>query len=672
MPRRMEPMLVETGPPWTGRLGPMFRGHLGPLRTRWAYRIDRLLRLHGSVQILILVGITFSVILMFAAVLGVSGGAPETRSAADFLWWAIGRFSDGGTMYSDQEPRVRVIAVAVTWTGIFLVQFMTGAFTAKLTDRLDQLRSGNSPVVERHHVLVLGFDAKVPLIARELARSHQRHVLVVLADKDLKLMDAHLQSARQIPGNRLRIETRTGDPQDEYNLLRVSADYASAILIVPPDELDDRAAQRWTFATLLAVRRILGESFDGHVIVESRHRGKEYALRAAMEPPPAHTNAPPVRLIPIAGDDIISRVLAQSIRQVGVYHVLRELLSFRGSELYFEPVPRSLANKRFSEVHARITEGIAVGYKPQDGPPLINPNDDVVIRATDEIIVLQTDQGRFEIGHTPILPEPEAWQPPDASKKELPMRVYVLGDNRALPEFTDELASTLPDGSHICIVNDLDQRSYEDLAERERVTIVHRRANPVDLARNPPDEMFDADAVVVLGAGSTNDLTADAAALETLVCLRHAERERGRRLERLVTELRNLGSAMHVAGTQHDFVVSSEILGLLMAQLAVNPGLETALYRDILDPGGNDVFIRPRAYYGPDGPLTFAQVMRSARLRGEVAIGICRATAAETSPNIRRLLEGKGESDEISPVRLVPPRDENVPGDAMVVVFARA
>ena len=641
------------------------------MRTRWAYRVDRILRLHGSVQILILVGITFSVIVMFAVVLGMSGGAPDTRSAADLLWWSIGRFSDGGTMYFDQGPRVRVVAVAVTWTGIFLVQFMTGAFTAKLTDRLDQLRSGNSPVVERGHVLVLGFDAKVPLIARELARSHQRHVLVVLADKDLKFMEAHLQSAKQIPGNLLRVETRTGDPQDEYNLLRVSADYASAILIVPPDELNDRAAQRWTFATLLAVRRILGDSFDGHVIVESRHKGKEYALRAAMDPPMSHTSERPLRLIPIAGDDIVSRVLAQSVRQVGVYQVLRELLSFRGAELYFEPVPRSLANKRFSEIHARVDEGIAVGYKRHDGPPLINPDDDVVIRETDEIIVLQTDQGRFEIGHAPVLPEPEAWEPPDASPKELPMRVYVLGDNRALPEFTEELASTLPDGSQICIVNDLDQPSFEDMAEREHVAIAHWRVDPVDLARNPPDEIFDADAVVVLGAGATNDTAADAAALETLVCLRHAERERGRRIERLVTELRNLGSAMHVAGTQHDFVVSSEILGLLMAQLAVNPGLETALYRDILDPGGNDVFIRPRGYYGPDGPLSFAQVMRSARLRGEVAIGIYRPTAIETSPSIRRLLEGKGEGDEISPVTLVPSRDENVPEDAMVVVLAR-
>ncbi len=649
----------------------MLHGRYAAWRRRMAYRADRFLRMHGAVQILILLAITFCLILSFAALLTLSGGSADAHGPWSSLWWALGRFSDGGTMYPDQGARVRALAVAVTWLGIFVVQFMTGAFTAKLTDRLDQLRGGASPVVERGHMLVLGFDARAPLIARELARSKQRHVLVVLAEGDLKLMDAHLAPACQIPGNHLRIETRTGNPQDEVNLVRVSADKASAIIIVPPDDLDDRAASRWIFATLLAVRRVIGNEFRGHVIVEARHTGKEDVLRAALEPPPAHRDARPVRLMPIASDDIISRVLAQSIRQVGVYYVLRELLSFRGSELYFEPVPRALARKRFGEIHARVTEAIAVGYKPKDGQPLINPPDNALVHDDDELIVLQTSEGRFEIGASPNLPEPEEWEPPDGAE-DPPMTVYVLGDNRSLPQFTDELASTLPDGSHIVIVNEDEEQSYAELAAREHVEIVHRWANPAELARTPPDDLFAADAVVVLGAGTENDLTADAAALETLVCLRHAERVAGLRIKRLVTELRSLASAMHVAGTQDDFVVSAEILGLLMAQLAINPGLEAALYKDVLDPGGNDVFIRPRSHYGLRGPLTFAQVMRSARLRGEVAIGIYRPMTGETSPDVGRLLHGIGEGDEISPVRLVPPRDENVPEDAMVVVFARA
>ncbi|MCU0693812.1 MAG: hypothetical protein MUF54_20685 [Polyangiaceae bacterium] len=653
----------------------MIPSGLSSIRARVAYRIDRFLRLHGLVQVLIALLLTIGLMGCFAMLVALTGGAPGMRSGGDYLWWTLGRFSDGGTMYEDGGGRLRVIASIVTWAGIFLVQFMTGTVTAKLTDRLGQLRSGRSPVIEHGHVLVLGFDAKVPLIARELARTRDKHVLVVLAQHDNKDLEARLAVANRIPRNRLRIEVRVGDPQDGPNLLQVSADRAGAIVIVPPEELDDQQAFTWTFSTLLAVRRIAGPSFRGHVLVEARETLNEDLLRAAADGSPLDGNSAPLRLLVVAADDVMARVLSQSVRQEGVYLVLHELLSFRGAEVYFEPVPRVLAGRNFATVHAAITEGIAIGICRKDGGPLLNPPDDAVVHAADQLIILQEDTGAYCVSR-PCLREPACDVAPSREADHgAPMHVVVLGATTALPRLVHELTCTLPRNSHVRIVAGKNDQvvtlphgnALGSTCNGTRVDV--EAMDPIEVASHPPEFLFEADAVVILGATGRSDAGADAAALETLVCLRHAQRRTGRRLNRLLTALGGLKGALHVSGTSDDLLVSTELIALLMTQLAVTPDLEPVLYRDILDAGGNDVFVRPRSLYVGEGDASFGQAMRGARMRGEVAIGIFRPLEVNVSPDPRLLLEGRSEGDTMSPVQLIPEREARVePRDAIVVL----
>ncbi|MBI5536895.1 MAG: hypothetical protein HY898_29515 [Deltaproteobacteria bacterium] len=645
----------------------MFSAWLHAARGQFAYRLDRFLRMHGLVQALILLGTTASLVLLFAGVLVIAGGTPETHTLSDHLWWTLGRFSDGGTMYPDQGARVRTIAVIVTWTAIFVVQFMTGAVTAKLTDRLGQLRAGRSPVVERGHILVLGFDTRVPLLARELARSRQRWTLVVLAEASVTAMDLALRSVSRIARSRLRIETRSGDPRDELTLLRVAADRARSVVILAPEELDDEAAGRFGFQALLALRRIAPADFPGQVIVETRHAGDEELYAAAADS--SAPNTPALPLIQMAGDDVIARVLALSVRQPGVYFVLRELMTFRGSELYFEPVPKRLAGKKFGTIHASVIDAIAVGFKPRGKPPVVNPPDDRIIGEDDELIVLEQGQGAMRVARHQKLPEPvEATQSPQG--EDAPISLVVLGDNRALPEFVTELANALPDKSRIKVFAPRAPVILQPTIDRiTRVQVACEDADPTALARGPTREIIEADETVILGAATPGDADADAQALETLVCLRHEERKRGAKARRLITELRNLSSAMHVGGSSDDFLVSTEILGLLMGQVMVTPELYPVLHDDLLNPGGNDVFLHPRELYAGEAKSTFAQVMSAARRRREVAIGMYLPSRRAGPLDLRALHEGLAENDESSPVWLVPHRHAHVPADALIVVL---
>jgi ion channel POLLUX/CASTOR len=483
-------------------------------------------------------------------------------------------------------------------------------------------------------------------------------------------MDTMLAAARRIPRNRLRVETRAGDPRDELNLLRVGADRARAIVIVAPEGLDDDAAKRWTFSTLLAVRRVAGAGFRGHVVVESRHVESHELLAAAATPPATMQDLEPLRLIQIAGDDIVARVLAQSIRQRGVYFVLRELLSFRGCELYFEPLPSQLAGWRFDEVHAAVHDGLVVGVRPRGAVPALNPDGDLRLERGDDLIVLENDRGVFKTDASLELPTPRC-DAVERGEPESPMSVVVLGENRALPEFLVELDAALPERSRVEVFARPCAPGRGLAPSAARIAIECKELDPAEAARELGSALLGADAVVVLGMSAEHDVDADSAALETLMTLRHAERSSGASVPRVLTELRNLSNASHVMATSDDFVVSSEILALLIGQLALTPDLEPVLHDDLLNPGSNDVFLRPRQAYVGDGEATFADAMAAARLRREVAIGYLVAESVTVSPDLRALVAGRAEDDEISPARLNPPRGERIPPDAQVVVIAR-
>jgi len=70
-----------------------------------------------------------------------------------------------------------------------------------------------------------------------------------------------------------------------------------------------------------------------------------------------------------------------------------------------------------------------------------------------------------------------------------------------------------------------------------------------------------------------------------------------------------------------DFVVSEQMVSLLLTQISENRHLES-VFTDLFDPEGAEIYIRPATYYVRQTPdQTFATLVEAARRRGEVAIG---------------------------------------------------
>jgi hypothetical protein len=68
-------------------------------------------------------------------------------------------------------------------------------------------------------------------------------------------------------------------------------------------------------------------------------------------------------------------------------------------------------------------------------------------------------------------------------------------------------------------------------------------------------------------------------------------------------------------------VVSDELASLMLAQVSENKALN-AVFADIFDPEGSEIYLKPAGDYVALGEaLNFYTIVASARRRGEVAIG---------------------------------------------------
>jgi hypothetical protein len=647
------------------------RSFIRALRTRAVVRLDQFVSAPPFIQVPAVILMTMALVVFWAWIWSTLTGT----SLGESLWISTTRFMDGGTMAQDEGRIPRLLAVAVTATGALVLSFLTGAFASKMGERIDDLRSGRSPVLQKNHILILGFDNKVPLLIRELSRSHQRARVVVLSVEEKARVEAQLRIARNVPRGKTRAIVRTGDPRSELSLLRVCAERARTIVVITPARLDDDHALRWTISTLLAIRRAVGPEYPGRLIVEARRATHAPLLALTCEPDVAGAGS--IALDVLAADDIVARVIAQSIRQAGVYFALRELLSFRGSELYLEPIPPSLIGKPFDHAHDLIEDGIAAGVYRADGLHDLAPkyNDPRPLKATDRLIVLERDRRAFTLGRSLPHPPPPGSQQPQSLLD--PQKILIIGNNRTLPRLIAELDRILPHGSTVSVSSPSLGRTDElALHEASRASthigVERKLIDPGEPLVSENPALLSADGVVILGCEDDQDPDGDASALSIMLKFRHARRLHGQRIKRLVTEVRDPAAANQVSGSLDDFLVSTDVVAMALAQACVETRLISA-FRELLDPDGVEIFLVPRAIYLSDGPHTFAEVMAAARIRGEIAIGFLPHRENRQTLSARERIElGQVDVDEASPVYLNPPRQTIVPEgkDAMIVVLA--
>jgi hypothetical protein len=324
-------------------------------------------------------------------------------------------------------------------------------------------------------------------------------------------------------------------------------------------------------------------------------------------------------------NDLIARVVAQTSRQSGLSVVYTELMNFGGDEIYFTDVPGSLVGRTYGDSLLVYEDSSVMGLKRADGTILMNPPMETDIRTGDRLFAISEDDDTIRLSGLTSIPVDEAMiRSSKKAGKSAPEKCLILGWNRSGATIVCELDNYVTKGSRTTVLSDifnLEKQIRDNCGRLTNQKITVREGETTDRALLEKLNITDYDHVIVLAYGSLEPQEADAKTLVTLLHLRDiaVRDETPFSIVSEMLDLRNRELA-EIAGV-NDFIVSEHLVSLMMSQLSENSDL-FAVFSDIFDPEGSEIYLKPAGDYIETGkPVNFYTVTEAARRRNETAIG---------------------------------------------------
>ena len=589
----------------------------------------------GAIALIGYLGLVSLALIMVAAVavilFGIRPAGGDQPGFVEAMWLSLMRTLDSGTMGGDEGWGFRVAMLFVTLGGIFIVSSLIGVINSGLEAKLDELRKGRSFVIESDHTLILGWSPKIFTVLSELVLANENRKkprVVILAERDKVEMEDEIRDNVGDTG-KTRIICRTGTPLDLSDLEIVNPHQARSIVVLAPEseEPDSEVIKSILALTNNPHRRpepyhIVAEIADLRNLEVARMVGKDEAQL-------------------IATSDLISRIIVQTSRQSGLSVVYTELLDFGGDEIYFHEEP-SLAGRTFGEALLAYETSALMGLRYRDGRVQLLPPMDTKIQAGDKVIAISEDDDTIKLsGRTGDwtdlarkLEIDEAAIHGVALSERGPERTLLLGWNERGATIIHELDQYVAPGSELVLVASVDgigERVARDAEVRNQKLTV-KDADTTDRRVLDALDVPSFDQVIILCYSDILEIQeADARTLITLLHLRDMA-EKGGHDFRIVTEMLDVRNRELAEVTQaDDFIVSNKLISLMLAQVSENKEL-SAVFADLFDPDGAEVYLKPAEDYVELGrPVNFYTVVEAARRRGEVAIGYRREALAKNA-----------------------------------------
>ncbi len=572
-----------------------------------------------------------------------------------------------GNMNQDigSSPWLKVSTILAGVFGIVLFSALIGFITTSLRAKLDELRKGRSKVIEKDHSLILGWnDQRVIEIIRELVlanESEDNPAVVILADKEKEEMDDFL-SLNLPDTDNTRIVTRSGSTSSQTNLKTVSAARARSAIILASasDEAEKREKARsdaQSIKSILALSATRGEDNELNIVAELFDNHHHEIIQHYSPHPIGVANA----------NEILSKIIVQTSRSIGLSIVYGEILSFDGCEMYFHGDDWGGIN--FGDIQYHFPDGVPMGVATAEGELLVNPPVDLVLNDGDEILILAEDDSTIEFLSDPV-----------TSAKELPLRPgrldqkleneLIIGWNKKGHIIVEEYAEYVLEGSSIHIIVDNPSKATRDEiaglnAKLDSIEITLINNDPLQTETLMESKPSQRDNIIILNGGDDrigNPSESDAQTILILLLLRKIFEQHPDETvnTRLITEVmdssnQNLISEVGVK----DFIISNRVISMLIAQMS-----EEARIKDVYDilfkEDGSEIYLKPLSLYFESIPdeMSFADCMAIAQKREEVCLGV-KIKANET------------DKDKNFGVKLIPEKSTKYnfrPEDCLVVL----
>jgi voltage-gated potassium channel Kch len=593
--------------------------HIVTWRDRLRYRFENTLA-RGTVAIIGWLALVSGVIVLLAALVlalaGIGSDPADPASKFGFIegaWQSLMHAMDAGNLAGDSGWALRILMLLVTIGGIFIVSSLIGTITAGLDSRLTELRKGRSRVIEQDFTLIIGWSSKIYSIIGELmaANANQKQPrIVILADRDKVEMDDDIRAKFPNTGN-TRLICRSGDPLDLDDLAVVSPNAARSIIILAPDQENPDIH---VIKSVLALTNNPDRRSDPfHIVAEIRdHRNIEAAELVGGK-----------EAIYVRGNELIARVTAQTCRQSGLSVVYTELLDFDGAEVYVKPEP-ALVGKTYRAIIDAYADSAVIGLMRASGATLINPPMDTGFEAGDKVIAISEDDDTVVLSGDDLARADASAVVDAPTRAAKPERTLVLGWNPKGESILLELDHYVAEGSEVVVMCKRDGVREKLLQLSKTLTRQRLRFAEGDIGSRA---MLDAlkvasyDHIILLSYSDLPVQQADAQTLITLLHLRNIAEQQQVDLN-IVSEMMDLRNrTLAQVARADDFIVSDQLVSLMISQLAENKALDQVL-SVLFSADGSEIYIRPiQDYIKTDRMVDFYTLTEAAARRGETAIG---------------------------------------------------
>jgi len=544
-----------------------------------------------------------------------SSPEPEAENLGfiEGAWQSLMATLDSGTMGGDEGWAFRSVRFIATLGGIFLISILIGTISSGIDEKLDELKKGRSRVLESNHTLILGWSEKVFSIISEIIEANdnqKKPSIVILADRDKGEMEDEIRSKIDNFKN-TKLIVRSGSPLESTNIALVNPNQARSIIVLAGTEDN---ADTYVIKSVLALTN------------GKNRKESAYQIVAEIKDPKNMEAAELVgndETVFVMSSDLISRITAQTCRQSGLSVVYSDLLQFEGDEIYFQEEPK-LVGKTYKDSLLAYENCSVIGIFTKDGGALINPPMDTVITKGDKVIAIAEDDDKIILSGKTTFDIQENLFSRSEIKEASVEKTLILGWNGRGIRIIEELDNYVATGSSVLIlaeVADLEEEVAELQKTLEKQTIKLQKGNINDKATlvNLKPEIYDH--IILL---SYTDIDTQESDAKTLICLLHLRNlsEKAGKDFSIVSEMLDIRNRdLGVVAKADDFIVSDNLISLMLSQLSENKDLKK-VYDVLFQAEGSEVYLKPVSKYVKAGqPVTFYTVIESAARLNESVIG---------------------------------------------------
>lgn len=131
-----------------------------PMKKRIAYMVDVCFSVYPYAKLLA---------LLFATIFLIGFGglalyAVSESSFAEALWLSWTFVADSGNHADRVGSGPRIVSVSISSGGMLIFAMMLGLVSDAISEKVDSLRKGKSEVIERNHILILGWSDKLVIL----------------------------------------------------------------------------------------------------------------------------------------------------------------------------------------------------------------------------------------------------------------------------------------------------------------------------------------------------------------------------------------------------------------------------------------------------------------------------------------------------------------------------